>query len=497
MKQSFRKLLSCLIALVFLCGAFVPCLASGAEERVPAIYVPGFMSSDIYRDVDDPDKGLAWPPATDAIVDVVKQSLPALARYAVDRNADRLCDDVIPRVNTLFEDVSLDADGNPKGNTGVIFTYPAADSVKKSGTYTFHYDWRIDPLKVAAQLNDFIEYVCENSGSDKVSVQCHSYGGVITVTYLTLFGNARIKNAVFNSTAVFGESFNGGLLSGQMTLTGDAIVKYMRYAFTENEYEKLLNGLFSTLGKAGLLDLLSDSGNRLLAELSPRVVPESIAPLFAGWLSVWSMVPEEFLDGAMKYVFEDVYTDDSHDGVKAKVEAFNNAVRPYKTETLTALNDAANLYVIARYGWSSMPLTPYYNNQGDGSIDLKYASFGATCAAYEQTLPDEYIAGADEAYVSPDRSFDASTCLFPEQTWFVRNLTHGGTVEGFPEFVQTLLYSQEQETVDSLEGYSRFMLAENGALTADPGPAAKPTVLDRIRAFFQKIIDFFRNLFKR
>ena len=139
-------------------------LALAREQGISDIvatphFTSGFMSSDIYRDVDDPDKGLAWPPATDAIVDVVKQSLPALARYAVDRNADRLCDDVIPRVNTLFEDVSLDADGNPKGNTGVIFTYPAADSVKKSGTYTFHYDWRIDPLKVAAQLNAMADRV--------------------------------------------------------------------------------------------------------------------------------------------------------------------------------------------------------------------------------------------------------------------------------------------------------------------------------------------------
>jgi hypothetical protein len=183
--------------------------------------------------------------------------------------------------------------------------------------------------------------------------------------------------------------------------------------------------------------------------------------------------------------------------VKEKVEAFNTRVRPYKTQTLTELNDAANLYVIARYGWSAMPLTPYYNNQSDGSIDLKYASFGATCAEYEETLSDEYIAAADPAYISPDKSCDASTCLFPEQTWFVRNLTHSGSVAGFPEFVQTLLQSEEQETVASLEGYSRFMLAENGVLTADHGPAARQTALDKIKAFFRKIFDFFKNLFKK
>ena len=41
------------------------------------------------------------------------------------------------------------------------------------------------------------------------------------------------------------------------------------------------------------------------------------------------------------------------------------------------------------------------------------------------------------------------------------------------------------------------MVSEDGALKADPGAPAKLTLLDRIKAFFQKIIDFFRNLFKR
>ena len=499
MKARIKKVLSCLLAVVLACGVAAPCLAAAAEEAetVPEIFVPGFMGSTIYADVDDPDQGTVWPPKTDDILKTVAGSVPALTRYMFDKDGDRLCDEVIPKVNALFEPVELDEDGNPKGNSGAILEYPEPDEVTKDGVYTFSYDWRIDPLQVAEQLNDFIGYICECAGSDKVAVECHSYGGVVTLSYITLFGSEKLKSVVFNSTAVFGESFNGGLLSGQMTLTGDAIVKYMRYAFNDNDFEKLLNGIFEILGKAGLLDLVCDRGNKLVADLSPRVVPESIAPLFAGWLSVWAMIPEEFLDGAMKYVFEECYADGSHGVLKQKVERFNTEVRPYKTETLTALNEAVNMYVIARYGWSSMPLTPYYNNQGDGSIDLKYASFGATCAEYEETLPDEYIADADPEYISPDKSFDASTCLFPEQTWFVRDLTHSGSVAGFPEFVQTLLQSEEQETVGSLEGYSRFMLAENGALTADHGPAAKQTVLDKIKAFFRKIFDFFKNLFKK
>lgn len=497
MKNRIRKLLSCLIAAVLLCGAFVPCLAMAAGESVPIVYVPGFMSTDLYLDTTDPDKGLAWPPATEDILNVMKGAVPALARYAVDRNADKLCDAVIPLVNAMFDAVELDAEGNPKGNTGVIFSYPPEEMVKKGGVYIFHYDWRIDPLEIASQLNEFVEYIRQSAGSDKVSIQCHSLGGVITLTYLTRYGLEKVKNVVFNSTAIFGESFNGGLLSGEMKLSGDAIVKYMRYAFNSVDAKALLNGIFEILGKAGLLDLISDRGNKLLEDLSPRAVPESVAPLFAGWLTIWSMIPDEFIDGAMKYIFEDVWPDGSHDGLKAKIEAFNAEIRPHKTEKLLALNEAANVFVIARYGWSSIPVTPYYKNQSDGTIDLKYASFGATAADYGETLSDEYLAGADAAFISPDKSIDASTCLFPEQTWFVRNLPHSEHNQGIDALVDTLVRAEGQETVASLSGYSRFMVSEGGGLTADPGVPAKQTLLDRIKAFFQKIIDFFRNLFKR
>lgn len=495
MKNRFQKTAASVLALLLLCGTFFPCLARAAGEAVPMISVPGFMATDLYIDKDDPSQGLAWPLQTDSILNAVKESLPALARYALDRNADRLCDVLIPKVNALFEPAELDANGEPKGNSGVIFEYPA--EVRPGESYTFRYDWRLDPVKIAAELHDFVEYILEKSGSDKVSIECHSLGGLITLTYITLYGNEKLKNVVFNSTAVFGESFNGGLLSGKLHLTGDAVVKYMRYAFNDNEWEDLLNGLFELLGSAGLMDLVCDSGNRLVEAISPRAVPECVAPLFAGWLTIWGMIPDEFIEDALAYIFETVYPDDSHSGLRAKIDRFNENVRPFKVSTLRALNEAANVFVLARYGWSSIPVTPYYNRQSDGSIDLQYASFGATCAEYGETLPEEYLASADAAYLSPDRSFDASTCLFPEQTWFIRDLPHGNHPAAVNDFLNALLRADRQETVDTLEGYSRFMVYSGGDLQADPGPAAKPSFFDRLKAIFGQLFAWIGNLFRR
>ena len=79
----------------------------------------------------------------------------------------------------------------------------------------------------------------------------------------------------------------------------------------------------------------------------------------------------------------------------------------------------------------------------------------------------------------------------------MRNLPHSDSPRYLEEFINTLVRLDGQETVDSLEGYARYLLAGDDAMTADPGPEAKLSFLDRIKAFFQKIIDFIKKLFKK
>ena len=116
--------------------------------------------------------------------------------------------------------------------------------------------WRLDPVELAAQLHDFIEYVLKCSGSEKVDLQCHSFGGIVTSTYVKLYGVGRLHTVVFNSTAVFGETYTGELMTGKLILDKNAIVNFMSYVFDNNEYEHLLNSVIKLFSDAGLLDFL-------------------------------------------------------------------------------------------------------------------------------------------------------------------------------------------------------------------------------------------------
>ena len=105
--------------------------------------------------------------------------------------------------------------------------------------------------------------------------------------------------------------------------------------------------------------------------------------------------------------------------------------------------------------------------------------------------------------ISPDRTVDASTCLFPEKTWFIKNIKHDRTDITKPLHMQ-FLFGEEEATVENQE-LSRFMIfdAETEILSEDktefkePVPEAETTsLLLKLMRFFTSIFNFIANLFK-
>lgn len=499
--KNLVRIFSLVFALIIVAVPLLRCAAEAEENSAdcPYISVPGFMATDIYVDPADPESELVWPPSTDRILAAVKESLPSLALFLVDRNYSRLEEDVLPAVTEMFRPAFLAPDGTPGNTSGIRWEYPAREDIKKDSSLTFRYDWRIDPVEVAAQLNDFINYVLDASGCSQVVLECHSYGGIVTTTYVKNFGCSKVRSFVMNSTATFGETYNGELMTGKITFDADSLTSYLESAFEYNEKEKLLNGIFKMLRDIGVTGNLCDFANDILAHTSDEALSKSIVPMFGGWLSIWSMIPDEKIDEAYNYIFNRIYANDSTDrsGLKEKINNYNTNVRPYKKDVLRQMDEQANLYVIARYGYSSMFMTPSWKNASDSVIDVKYASFGATCAQYGSVL--ENAGTVPERYLSPDKSIDASSCMFPEQTWFVKGLTHSYSNHDFDEMVKAMLYYDGQATVDTLEGYSRFMIndEENNCLVIDTGKTeGKPlTFLEKVREFFVNLIEKIKSFF--
>ena len=488
-----------LIVLLAFILMIIPGLSASAQAvnytaDCPYIFVHGFMASTIYVNPDDPNSEAAWPPSSDKILAAVKSALPYIGKLLINHNWNEFGNKVVPIVKELFEPIMLGSDGNVKDKSGVRWSYPAAETISKTSQLEFVYDWRLSPIETAASLDDFIDYVLECSGTNQIVLECHSYGGVVANTYAKLYGTSKVRSWLFNSTAIYGETYTGDLMTGNMHFDADALTAYLKGVFDYNQYEELFNALISVLNKTGVTDSLMDLTNLMVEKIGDQVVRECIAPMFGGWLSIWAMIPDEKINEAYSYVFDTVYKNTSTDwsGLKEKITEYNTKVRPYKTDTLKQIDNTSNLYVVSRYGYSGMFLTPSWQTATDMIIDVKYSSFGATSANYNCKLSDDYVKNVDSKYISPDKSVDASSCLFPEQTWFIRRFTHAESCDNFETFKKTLLYYNGQATVDTFEEYPRFMYydEDTNEIKTNTLSDKNETLIDKIKQIinFNKVI---------
>ncbi|MDO4380718.1 MAG: hypothetical protein Q4D20_07590, partial [Clostridia bacterium] len=148
--------------------------------------------------------------------------------------------------------------------------------------------------------------------------------------------------------------------------------------------------------------------------------------------------------------------------------------------------------------------TSYRNEQTDGMATVKDASLGATCAKFGEKLPESYIASHNSKYVSGDKIIDAGSCLYPDSTWFVKNLDHSLMPGVLENFCATLIAKENQPTVFDSERYPQFMVYDkrDGALVplndiSDIDSSTEVTNPGGIVGFFAKIKTFFENIFAK
>jgi len=106
--------------------------------------------------------------------------------------------------------------------------------------------------------------------------------------------------------------------------------------------------------------------------------------------------------------------------------------------------------VICAYGKAPIPLLSDTTYQCDMLIDTSYSSGGATTALMGQTLPP-----GGSKYRSPDGLVDASTCVLPDQTWFIKYNGH----QFLPSFElrQWIIHSKSYPTIRSNPQFPQYL----------------------------------------
>ena len=185
---------------------------------------------------------------------------------------------------------------------------------------------------------------------------------------------------------------------------------------------------------------------------------------FYTWPNYWACVSKEDYPTALEYVFgpEGSEKRTTYAGLIAKLNNYDRVVRQRVPEILkTTVENGVHFGVISKYGFQTLPICKTNDQVSDQFASVKRSSFGATTGTIYHDLPDEYLAQrtADGFgdYLSPDGQIDASTCLFPESTWFIKGSSHSNWSDWELRLLYDIASSKEPVTVDTGCWPSRFV----------------------------------------
>ena len=458
------------LVLVFSLGTAAFAANTGDECKcgnVPVVYVTGFASTPLIADKGlETERSLFDPEAGPLIIGLVKL-LPSLLIFVVCGDNDCLVKGICNFGDEVFGEMYCYDNGDPLYDniSTEDWEEPTADH-EKNTEHKFYYDWRKDVFEIAAELNDYIEEIKTLTGHSKVALRSESMGGAVTMTYLSVYGHDSIDSIVMQSSAFNGITLMGDIFTGDIKIEADNGINYIKNFVVGDTQLIMLARILISYCKV-IAAPVTDYIDNFLTENKEELYEGLIRDMIGNFAGLWTFVPQEYYEDAKDYMLDET---ENAELIK-KIDRYHYGVMDKTKELLdSAMADGMKLAIISNYGEAGVPVGSNVNYQSDFLIDTARTSHGATCAEFGSAFPEGYVQAVADGHnhLSCDGQIDASTCLYPEQTWFIKDMLHTGYTEGYHEFVFQFIYDDEQQTVFSNPDYPQFMFndAETGKLDA-------------------------------
>ena len=482
MKKAKLMLSLALCALLLVLTAAPGFAAERSGRDVPNIHVRG-MAGDIVNAQGEPIDERAFPEG--GLAGMVKDCMPSFLN-ALKKNDKEAWDayraKLFPAVKSCFGPMWLDNNGEATDGSDQDRSWKYEQMTDRRGadgygfdSYPFFYDWRLDPLATADELNTYIQQIKAVTGSDKVNINARCEGTNVLLAYFAKYGYADVNCAEFYAAASKGSELADALFSGHIHIDGDALVRYKDAKLTIDDEltNELVNALIEFTGDTLLLDVAAFSMDLLFMKLYDEVIAPLVLETYGTFPSFWAMVSEEDYPAARRNIFKG--KEDAYAGLIEKIDRYDTDVRQHMDELMKGAKEAGvKIAVFAKYGdYLIPPVTENANELSDNTLLLSKASFGATTAKYGSILPqavlDKAAANGTDKYISPDKMVDASTCMFPDTTWFFWDCPH----ETFPDFIFDAMakfyYADGDMTVFSDPDFPQYQIAHLDPNNSDIG----------------------------
>ena len=504
MKKIFRRSMSLLLVLIMIMSFSVPAFAnrtefvSQSQSDIPVIRISGDgeqlvdengnkvfhykdFASLLKSDSDETEDEEEDNAVLEATANIL---MPFLIDGLLNDNWDPYYENLQKEIGELFENSLLDKDGNAQYGTGLrqfrkddieyvrhhdMAKY-TADGKKYyvQNTYFYRYDWRLDPLQTAAEFKLYIDDVLASTGCSEVGIMATCLGTNIITAYLALYpehAKAHVRGVGFDGSVVGGAEMLSETISGKFNVDAAAINRTLIDcgAIGMFNIDSFINTTIEMLDRTGVLDrVLGVTKEWIYYKLVEGVTSALALSTFYTWPNYWACVSPEDYDTAMNYVFgpEGSEKRTEYAGLIAKLDRYNEVVRQRVPEILkTTVDNGVHFGAILKYGFQTLPICETNYLISDQFASVGRSSFGATTGTIYEDLSDEYIASVkDQKYISPDKQIDASTCLFPENTWFIKGSSHSNWSDWEIRLLYEIASAKEQQTIENSCWPSQFVV---------------------------------------
>lgn len=531
-----RNVLSFLLVIImvfsFVTPAFAAYDSSDTVSQIPVILISGDGDSIYNTDGKEIFRFSNLVGMLTSIEsEVFKESLykviqPLILEAVAKDNWQPFYDALETEVGKIFVESRLSDDGEVTNGSDISqerkdYMADCMSRDKKEGKegyglydYRFWYDWRQDPLVIADEFNAYVKAIKQATGAPKVSIVTRCLGTSVIMSYIAKYGLDDIHGIGFNGSVANGAEILSEPISGRFRINGKAVARLLHDvdALGMVELDDFVTSTVDLIVSSGIVDTAIHTTEALLYEKLVEGMTSALAlSTFFTWPSYWSAVTTEDFEAAKHHVFgpEGSAKRIKYAKLIEKLDNYDRVVRRNVMDLYRSIKENGVIVgTISKYGYQIIPVIESSDLVADQFASVARSSFGATTSKLHNTLTEDYIrervAQGKGRYISPDKQIDASTCVYPDYTWFTKGSSHSNWSKYEDNLLHIISTADRQMTVDDFE-YTQFMVYDTANDTMSPMTEENcditnwdtpdtDTFIGKIKTFFSYFVKWFGDL---
>ena len=481
-KSGIKKRIAVIMAAIVILSVLpVPLTAAAdASGNTPIVYIKGYQEL-IKLDGNGGSTHLLDDDG-DIVDDAISQAAPLFAKALVSDDWDEYCDVTYEALKPLYADAQPAPDGTVDPNTGVgnyfengLWSWspeeidPAINE-QPYAFYEYNFDFRLSMLKNADDLHAFVKAVEKKTGHDKVIMVGRCGSTNLIAAYLYKYQEpvnyADLEKLILISNNTDGVDFVEALLGGTVKINPEAtyrLVKYQGYlddAVGDEGIVAFLNATIDMLAETGLgLNAICKLAQHIYGKVKDRLIARLMKEYYGICPGYITFVNENY-EAYRSYIFQEEGDLEKYAAIIEDADEYHYHAQVGFDERLQTMRELGiEVDLVALYGDQTYPLMESADLTSDRIASVEDQSLGGTASPITGMFSEAYIAARQAenkgAYISPDKQIDASTGLFPDTTWYIKNSKHtfGDPLQG----LVNVLTRTKNVTVRSDPAYPQFL----------------------------------------